>query len=408
MPQFAYKALQANGATVNGRIEAGGRQEAMRQIETLGLTPLRLDEEAAEAEARRHGLAGLWHRDKVSFSALEDFTRSLASLLAAGVPLSHALTILAEEAAEPAAARAWGAVHDLVIDGISLADAMRRAPEIFPNVYVAMIEAGETGGFLDVVLEQIADFQTRERELRANVMSALMYPAVLMLLATAVLIFLLVFFIPRFQGLFEGFDAALPVLTQAIVTVSDWMRRYGLLLAGALVIAIHFLRTWLKSEEGRRVWEQAMLRAPLVGPLATRLSMSRFCRMLGTLLAAGVPLMNGLQVASRSLGFHTLVEMATHAGERLRQGQGLAASLGENRALFPGSSLEMIAVAEESGRLDRELIRQAEVTERALDRELRTTVALAEPLLLFLIAGFIGLIFIGMVLPIFSIQDYIQ
>lgn len=408
MPRFAYKALEAGGAVTAGTLEAGGRQEAMRVLETRGLTPVRLDETTDESSGRAGRLAGWRRRTKVSFGALEDFTRSLASLLAAGVPLSRALTILSEEASEPSARRAWGEIHDLVIDGVSLADAMARTPETFPAVYVAMIEAGEAGGFLDVVLGQIADFQSRERELRANVMAALMYPAVLLVLAGAVLVFLLVFFIPRFQVLFEGFDASLPLLTQAIVSTSEWLRSYGLLAAGAAVILLHLARNWLRTGAGRQRWERMLLRLPLVGPLATRLSMSRFCRMLGTLLDAGVPLMNGLQVAGRSLGFYTLVELVGQAAERIREGQGLAASLAEHRALFPGSSLEMIAVAEESGRLDAELIRQAEVTERALDRELKTAVALSEPVLLFVIASFIGLVFVGMVLPIFSIQDYIQ
>jgi type II secretory pathway component PulF len=408
MPWFAYKALEAGGAVNAGRLEAGGRQEAMRLLETRGLTPVRLDEVTGDGTAREGGIAAWWRRDKVSFGALEDFTRSLSSLLAAGVPLSRALTILSEEATEPAARRAWSEVHDLVIDGVALADAMRRAPQIFPQVYVAMIEAGEAGGFLDVVLGQIADFQSRQRELRATVMAALMYPAVLLLLASAVLIFLLVFFIPRFEVLFEGFDAALPLLTRAIVNISNWLRQFGLLAAGGLVIVLHLARNWLRTGPGRQRWERALLAAPLVGPLAARLSMSRFCRMLGTLLAAGVPLMNGLQVAGRSLGFQMLIDLVADAAERIRQGQTLAASLAENRVLFPGSSLEMISVAEESGRLEQELIRQAEVTERSLDRELKTAVSLAEPLLLFLIAGFIGLIFVGMVIPIFSIQDYIQ
>jgi type II secretory pathway component PulF len=271
-----------------------------------------------------------------------------------------------------------------------------------------MVEAGEAGGFLDVVLGQIADFQAREKELRAKVAAALMYPAVLLFLAVAVVIFLLVFFIPRFQTLFEGFDAALPLLTQVIIAVSDSVRHYGLYIVIAIGAAIYFGRDWFRSDSGRRAWEMIILRAPIIGPLASQIAMARFCRMLGTLLGAGVSLMSGLDVARRSLGYQTLIDLISDSTERVKKGESLASSLGNCRTIFSGSTLEMVSVAEESGRLDQELVRLASATETTLDRQLKTAVALAEPLMLFVIATFIGLIFIGMVLPIFTIQDSIK
>jgi len=414
MPVFEYKAIQTNGAATNGRIEANGRQDAARLIEARGLTPVRLAEAAVQSgpATPKPGLSVpksfAWKSTRVPFAALEDFTRSLSSLLAANVPLSRALTILYKETAHPAAAAKWRELHDLVIDGVSLAVAMSRSPDVFPRVYIAMVEAGEAGGFLDVVLAQVADFQAREKELRAKVVAALMYPAVLLLLAFGVLIFLMVFFIPRFQTLFEGFDAALPALTQAIVGISHAMRSYGIYLAAGLAAAIWFGRRWFALESSRRLWEAWMLRIPVIGPLAAQLAMARFCRMLGTLLGAGVSLISALSVARRSLGYQTLVDLVADSTERVKKGEALGASLADCRVLFAGSTLEMIAVAEESGRLDQELVRLAAVTEVTLDRQLKTAVALAEPLMLFAIAGLIGTIFIGMVIPIFTIQDYIK
>jgi type II secretory pathway component PulF len=414
MATFEYKALQPNGSIKLGQVDAGGRQDAMQMIEAQGLTPLRIAETGASpSQPSRGGLkapAAPWtfKSTRVPFSALEDFTRSLSSLLTAGVPLSRALTILYKECSNPVAGAKWKELHDLVIDGIALAEAMNRSPATFPRVYVAMVEAGEAGGFLDVVLGQIADFQAREKELRAKVSAALMYPAVLLFLAVAVVIFLLVFFIPRFQTLFEGFDAALPLITQVIVGVSDTIRHYGLYVLAAVIAAIYFARDWLRRDSGRRAWERTLLRLPVVGPLAAQIAMARFCRMLGTLLGAGVSLMNGLNVARRSLGYQTLIDLISDSTERVKKGESLASSLGNCRAIFTGSTLEMISVAEESGRLDQELVRLAGVTEITLDRQLKTAVALAEPLMLFVIAAFIGLIFIGMVLPIFTIQDSIK
>jgi type II secretory pathway component PulF len=415
MPVFTYKAISASGIASEGSVEASGRQDAARMIEGKGLTPVRLSESAGSATSGNTkgfklpaGKQFSFKSNKVSFAALEDFTRSLSSLLAANVPLSRALTILYKETSQPAAGVKWRELHDLVIDGVPLADAMGKSPDVFPRVYVAMVEAGESGGFLDVVLAQIADFQAREKEIRAKVVSAMMYPAVLLFLAISVMIFLLVFFIPRFQTLFAGFDAALPLLTRVIVGVSDTVRYYGFYLAAGVVAAIYFGRAWFAKESSRRLWEGWMLKAPVIGPLAGQIAMARFCRMLGTLLGAGVSLITALSVARRSLGYQTLIDLVTDSTERVKKGEPLGASLAACRALFGGSTLEMIAVAEESGRLDQELVRLAGVTEITLDRQLKTAVALAEPLMLFAIAGLIGTIFVGMVLPIFTIQDYIK
>src|SRR5204862_1282509 len=184
--------------------------------------------------------------------ALENFTPLLSMLLAAGVPLSRALMILCKEASTPAAAAKWKEIHDFVIDGMSLADSMAKSPDTFPRVYVAMVQAGETGGFLDLVLAQIADFQAREKELRSKVMTAMLYPSILFCLAIGVLIFLLTFFIPRFQGIFKGFGASLPVPTQIVIGVSNVVRSYGpFVLVGLIVLGI-MLRTWFASEKGKR------------------------------------------------------------------------------------------------------------------------------------------------------------
>jgi type II secretory pathway component PulF len=235
-----------------------------------------------------------------------------------------------------------------------------------------------------------------------------MYPAILLVLAMAVLIFLLVFFIPRFQLVFQGFNAELPLITQIIVGVSNAVRGYGLFLAAGIVVAIVMTRNWFKSERGRRAWEGLILKAPRLGPLLAQFAMARFCRMLGTLLGAGVPLINALNVARRSIGNQILVDAVSESIDRVKEGKALGKSLAQNRALFPGAIIEMISVAEESGKLDQELLRIANVTEGELDRQLKTVVALAEPLMLFLIAALVGTIFIGMVIPIFSLQDHIK
>lgn len=424
MPTFQFRALQVDGTVAEGSIDAGGRQEAFKQMEVRGLRPISLAEGVNGKKQQSNGKGSergepaanaasafklsLNRANKISARLIENFTRLLSSLLAAGVPLSRALVILTKEASTPLARSKWKEIHDLVVDGMSLAAAMAKSPDTFPRVYVAMVEAGETGGFLDVVLAQIADFQAREKEMRSKVMTALLYPTILLCLALGVLVFLLVFFIPKFQTVFAGFGASLPLLTQMIVSTSQVMRSYGLIVLVSLGIGAYTLRTWFKSEQGKRTWEALVLRAPIVGPLMAQFAMARFCRMLGTLLGAGVPLINALNVARRSIGNQVLVDAVTSSIERVKEGKQLSPSLAQCPTLFAGSVLEMISVAEESGRLDQELVRIANVTEGDLDRELKTAVALAEPLMLFLIASFIGTIFIGMVVPIFTLQDHIK
>ena len=412
MPAFVYKAVQGDGKVAEGQIEAGGRLEAFRQMAERGLKPISLAEKSAQAPKASSSTPAKgfgFKSNKVSSRDLENFTRLLSSLLSAGVPLSRALIILCKEASSPAAAAKWKEIHASVIDGVSLADAMAKSPDTFPRVYTAMVEAGETGGFLDVVLAQIADFQAREKELRSKVMTAMLYPVILFVLAICVLIFLMVFFIPKFQTMFAGLPGAkLPLITQIIIGTSHVIIHYGLWVALGLVVLGFMVRAWVVSESGRRIWETFVLRSPVLGPLVAQFAMARFCRMLGTLLGAGVPLVQGLSVARKSIGNQILSDAVARAIESVKEGGQLGKSLGECRDLFSGSVLEMISVGEESGRLDAELMRIAAVTEADLDRELKTGVALLEPLMLFMIAGFIGTIFIGMVLPIFSVQDYIK
>lgn len=320
----------------------------------------------------------------------------------------RALVILCKEASNPLAASKWKAIYDSVVDGISLADSMATMPETFPRVYVAMVSAGETGGFLDLVLAQIADFQLRERDLRGKVTAAMLYPAILFVLSIAVLIVLMTFFIPRFQKMFEGFGGQLPLLTRIIVAISYWIRHYGLFIAVGIVVTAFMVRNWITSEHGRRKWEGFIIRVPVLGPLLSQFAMARFCRMLGTLLNAGVPLVQALNVARRSIGNQILVDAVSNSIERVKEGAQLGASLSDCKSLFPSSVLEMISVGEESGKLDQELVRIAGVTESDLDRNLKTAVAFLEPMMLFFIAAFIGTIFIGMIYPIFSMQDYIK
>jgi type II secretory pathway component PulF len=409
MAVFTYEAMDAAGRTTRGTVDADSRAAALDVVMSRGLSPLIME----AADARAPGLARLFNgaepsQPRIPARAVEAFIRELANLLGAGLSLSRALKLLCRETSNPAAKAAWTAVHDDVIGGESLAQAMSRFPRAFPQVTIAMIRAGETGGFLHLVLQQIAEFRQREKDLVGKVKAAMIYPIALACVAAGVLVFLMTFFIPRFSVIFDQFGSRLPWLTRIVVTISQWLMSYGPLLALLAVVAAFLARRWFATHAGRRQWERAVLALPGLGLLVARFALVRFSRMLGTLIAAGVPLVTALRVAREAIANQTLADTVAAAIDEVQRGQPLSRALAADNRLFPTAVIETISVAEETGRLDHELIRVSTTYEGDLDRHLRMTVALAEPLLLVLMAGLIGTVVVSMMLPVFTLQDMIN
>jgi len=407
MSTFAYTAIGKDGERTSGTLAADTRAAAISQVMQRGLHPVSLNEQRNGNGAAKKPDA-VARPGRVPGKAVEAFTRELANLLAGGVPLGRALSLLKREASNPAARHMYSAIHDDVVGGTALADALAKFPKSFSTVYVAMVRAGEAGGFLDVVLSQIAEFRTRENDLKGRVKAALVYPCVLAFLATGVVIFLLVFFIPRFSGIFKDFNADLPALTLFIIAVSDVVKHYGIIVAAVVIGAVIVIRRALTTDAGKRRVEQTVLAIPVLGQVIAHFALVRFCRMLGTLVGAGVPLVASLRVAREAIGNQTLADTVSHGIEQVQRGQSLSKALSESPQLFPASVVETIAVAEETGRLDKELVRLAAAYEIDLDRQLRMLVSIAEPLLLFVMAGIIGTVVIGMLLPIFNLQDVVK
>ena len=403
MATFAYKAIDFKGQQVADKIVASDRAAAIEQLFAKLLSPVsveRLQEGQPEGLFARVG--GISRRE------IDAFTRQLANLLAAGVPMSRALGILSREATRMAPKKLWAVVHDQVAGGMSLADALSIHSQAFSPIYVAMVRAGEMGGFLDLVLEQIATFRTREADLKGRVKSAMVYPTILAILATGLLVFLLTFFIPRFSQMFAEFGGSLPALTQYIVAVSGLLVKYWLVLVLGIVLVVFAVRRMLSREEGRRTMATLVLRLPLLGTGIARFALVRFCRMLGTLVGAGVPLITSLRVAKEAIGNQVLADTVSSAIESVQKGHPLARSLESCRLLFPAAVIEMVSVAEESGRLDQELTRLATAYDQELDQYLKMVVTLIEPALLFFMAVVVGTVVIGMLLPIFNLQELIR
>ncbi len=403
MATFAYKAIDAKGLEVADKLVATDRATAIEQLFGRSLNPVsveRMEEGGSEGFLARMG--------GVSKREIDAFTRQLGNLLAAGVPMSRALSILSREAARMAPKKLWATIHDQVSGGMALADALSLHPRAFSPIYVAMVRAGETGGFLDIVLDQIATFRGREADLKGRVKGALVYPIILAVLAAGIMVFLLTFFIPRFSQMFAEFGGSLPALTRAIVTASEILVKYWFFMVLGVALAIFGIQRMLTKEEGRRTMEALFLRTPLFGTGVARFALVRFCRMLGTLVGAGVPLISSLRVAKEAIGNQVLADTVTDSIENVQKGQPLAHSLENCRVLFPPAVIEMISVAEESGRLDQELTRLASAYEDELDRHLKMMVTLLEPALLFVMAVLVGTVVIGMLLPIFNLQELIH
>jgi len=414
MSVFTYTALSSNGKSVSGTVPANSRSAAIAAVVGKGLTPVRVEEQgkgakpAAKAQPQADTEDGAAAGGRVSQHHVEDFTRELASLLAGGVPLARGLSLLKREAKQPGPKHLWSRIHDDVVEGNSLADSLAQHPKVFSTVYIAMVRAGEAGGFLDVVLNQIAEFRAREQDLKGKVKAAMVYPCVLGFLAVGVLVFLLTFFIPRFSKLFEQFGGQLPVMTQIILKLSNILVHYGLFVAAGLAILGFFAYNAAKTDSGRRRIERTVLATPALGRVIAHFALVRFTRMLGTLLGAGVPLVTALRTAKEAIGNQTLSDTVAFGMDEVQKGESLARALGSATQLFPASVVEMIAIAEETGRLDKELVRLSIAYESELDRRLRMLVSLSEPLLLFIMAGLIGTVVVGMLLPIFKIQDLVK
>jgi len=401
-----------DGRTTSGTLTCDSRAAALQQIGKQGLMPVKIEEAknaaAAAKKAQSIALKPGQTVGRVSPRIIESFTRELANLLSGGVPLARALALLRREASNPTAKIMWNEIYDSVMGGNTLADSMAKFPKTFSSVYLAMVRAGEAGGFLDVVLNQIAEFRTREADLKGKVKSAMVYPIILGCLAVGVVTFLLTFFIPQFQGIFQQFGGNLPLLTQGIIFASELVKKDGLAVAGTIAVIVFLIRRALKTQTGKRRIELMTLGTPILGTVVAHFALVRFARMLGTLVGAGVPLVASLRVAREAIGNQTLADTVQHAIEQVQRGSPLSKALATSARLFPPSVIEMVSVAEETGRLDKELMRLATTYEADLDRLLRLLVAVVEPMMLFIMAGLIGTIVIGMLLPVFNLSNIVH
>jgi general secretion pathway protein F/type IV pilus assembly protein PilC len=406
MPEFSYEAIAATGQRNSGTLTAGSEREVMAQLDARGLYPVRIAPCAPRSMLYGSPKGG----KRVRGRYMAAFYSQLADLLHSGVPLLRSLDILERQSSQPALAMVLREVRAKVADGASLAESMAPFPRVFDELAVSMVRAGQEGGFLEDVLKRIADFTEHQEDLKAKVVGALVYPVFLAIVGLVILVVLVLFIVPRFEPIFQKLaeKGELPWLTKALLGLSHSLVGLGGLVAmGVAAAGIGFFLAWARSERGRTRLDAIRLHLPGAGVIYLHLALARFTRILGTLLRNGIPILPALKIAKDSTGNKVLTQAIDQAASNVTAGQSLAAPLGACKH-FPRDVVEMVAVGEESNKLETVLLDIAQGLEKRTARQLELFVRQLEPVMLLVMAAFTLLIVAGLLLPVFKMSSTVR
>ncbi len=399
MQEFAYVARDATGQRVSGTISASSSREVLSILAGKSLFPIEVS--SAERSAR-------FSRSRVKGQVMAITYAQMASLLRSGVPLLRSIDVLRKQASNQTLNRVLGEVRERVEQGEALGEAMGRYPRVFNEMAVNMVRAGGEGGFLEEALERVAQFTEQQEDLKSRTTGALAYPVFLGVVGSTIVFCLVVFFVPKFGELFQTLRdrGELPVLTDWLLAFSSALQGWGLFLLPGLVVVGVLLKRHLATEEGHRLRDRIKLKLPLLGPVFLNLAVARFCRVLGTLLRNGVPILKSLDISREAAGNRILSEAIENASENISSGESLATPLRAS-GHFPPTVVEMISVAEESNTLDNVLIEIADGLEKRTARRLDLAVRLLEPILLLILAGAVLFVVIALLLPVIKMSSTI-
>jgi len=397
--EFTYEALATTGQRNTGTLTANTEREAMAMLDAKGLFPVRI------AAARQQSGTSRWGR-RVSTRSTTVFYGQLADLLASGVPLLRSLDILATMSSQPALAAVIREVRAKVADGTSLADSMALHPQVFNELAVSMIRAGQEGGFLEDVLRRIADFTEHQEDLKSKIVGALAYPAFLAVVGAIVLNILVIFFVPKFEPIFKRLDekGELPTLTVGLLGVSHTMQHYWYWVILVIIGLIILYKRWVATPAGRMTVDLWRLRLPGAGRIYLNFALSRFTRILGTLLHNGIPILQALRIAKDSTGNRVLTQAIEQSAENVTAGDSLAKPFAACPYL-PRDVVEMVSVGEESNSLETVLLNIANGLDKRTSRQLELFVRLLEPVMLLVMAAVTLLVVAGLLLPVFKMGE---
>ena len=404
MAFFQYRAADQAGKVVEGVMEADAERSVVSRLREMGCVPLRIALPSDRAIGVSRQQKPLFVRRRVSQQQLLQFTRELGALLAAGLPLDRSLSILAGLVEGGELSKVVRALVEAVRAGKSLAVSMGEHPEVFPKIYVNMIRAGEAGGILEGVLRYLTEYMESTLALKEDIKSALIYPMILAAAAGLSLTVLFVFVIPKFAVIFRDNNKALPQITKIVIGFSQFLEQYGWIALAVICIAVIGAILYVKSPEGRSEWDRLSLRTWLLGDLLRKFETARFSRTLSALLKGGVPLLEALGTVQGVVGNRLLARAIGQVQLRVREGKGMARPLSDS-GLFPPLALNMIAVGEETGKLEGMLTEVASYYDQEVKRSTKRLTALLEPALILAMGLIIGFVVISMLLAIFSIND---
>ena len=396
MPQFNYTAVTDAGKRVNGSLEAETEAAVLRQLAEMSLLPVNV------AGAKGSAAPGEKAKYRVKTRDIGTMYGQLADLIGSGVPMMRALDSLIKSTVNKQLGQVLREVRKSVADGKTLTESLREYPEVFPPLHTAMIQAGERASFLQDVLSSLSGFIDRLDELKSTVIGSMIYPALLAAVGSLVMAGALMFFVPRFEPLLAGAEKPLPteILFGASHVLREWWYLVPLVVGGLTFAIVSALR----SESNRLMLERAQFKVPVVGMALKMVAITRFCRILGTMLANGVPLLPALKIGKDATGSWLLATQIQNATESVREGKTLSEPLGQG-GMFPEQILAMITVAEESNNLDKVLLQIADTVERRTNRQIDQAVRLVEPVILCLVAAGIGFMALGLLLPIFTLAS---
>ncbi len=400
MPEFNYKAIKGTGELVQGTLVAETEPALLAQLRRMGCLPIHVSAKDSSTGASW----ALLKRRGTSSSDRLGFARQLATLVRAGVPLDRSLSLSRDLAENPALQAVIAATLKELRSGQSLANSLAANPRFFPALYVAMVRAGEASGTLPAVLDRLVEFEEFSAELRGYLISALIYPMVLMVVGSVAIAFLLGFVVPRFAQIFEESGKELPLPTQILMDVSQALRDYGWIAAVVIIITVLLFSRWVRTESGRLRWDQWRLKAPLLGEVSLKLEVARFAKTMGTLLNQAVPIISALRLTREVLSNRRVAAAVEPLIQGVKRGQGLAGPLAETR-MFPALAVQLMTLGEQTGKLDSMLLELAAIYDREVRVATKRMVALVEPAVILAMGLVVGTIVISTLLAIVSINE---
>lgn len=404
MAEFAYTAKSSTGEKLSGMIAAASRAEAMQKLRAQSIYPMSVKDAAPASKSLSIKLPVRVKKDQVA-----DLCSQLADLLSNGVPMLESLKILGEATENPKLQETCIAIHDAVSQGDTLDVAMGKHPTIFSELTMSMIRAGQEGAFLEEALQRTSHFLRKQDEMRSKIVGALTYPIILGVVGSIIVAAMVVFLVPKFQPFFDRLEqngTGLPLITLVLLGASKLLMNYGLLVILAVAGIVFGVLRWIKTESGRRMVDQIKLKTPIVGDIFHDAAVSRACRVLGTMLKNGVPLLRSLRISSESTGNVLLAEAMLKSAENVTAGDTLSKPLAAS-GLIPPQVMAMIRIAEESNTLDEVLVKISDRIDGRIERKLEVMVRMIEPMMLIFIGGMVMFVIVGVLLPVFDLNSSI-